>query len=487
MESLLTKVKNKFSNLLQISPKKHKYLMEKLNNNKKNITNKIYNDFIITKIPPEGILLKTQGIYKFDRNIEWHPSSDSIGITIISENIILDLNCFSFTCINPNNFETIGIKAFNSTNLEIKNGNIIGMGLSGVNAEICKNVLFRCLIIENITTNNIIKYTTPTGFKVSLSQNIKISRCVVRNINVRVGNFTGFDIVESINSKICNCVIYKVKNLDGALVGYSQFLCFNSIMKKCHALNLQTFFNGNKNTQGHTCIGFSPFFSEKLDITNCCAKNIIGNCDDAHGFSMFVCEGPILIKECIVDNVLDGFGQNTGAKATGIEIYSSDVLVTDCVASNIKAINPQDKQCTGFSVSGNLIGGEAKNVKFYNCKAINVNVYDKNGNYNSCIGYGIGFGSPPDPRIEFQVPCSDITYENCYAKNCQVGFDSWWQKNSNWKNLYICKCGISILNINNSQRTVSCNICSECNPPQVVTLNNKAENNHFKNIKAVYN
>jgi len=487
MTQFLTKVKNKFSSLLEINPKKHSFLIKKLNmDNNKCVGKKIQEGFTISEIPPEGILLNKSGTYQFDRNIDWYPTSDSIGICIISENITLDLKCFSFRCINPNNFETTGIKAFNSTNLQIKNGRIIGMGLSGVNAEICKNVLFRCLTVEKITTNNIIKYTTPTGFKVSLSENIKISRCVFRNTTVRVGNLTGFDIVESINSKISNCIIYKVNNLDGALVGYSQFLSFNSLMKNCYALNLQTFFDGNTNTQGHTCIGFSPFFSEKLDIINCFAKNIIGTCDDAHGFSMFVCEGPILIKECIVDNVQDGVGQNTGAKATGIEIYSNDVLVTDCVASNIKAINPQDKQCTGFSVSGNLIGGEATNVTFYNCKAINVNVYDQNGNYNSCIGYGIGFGSPPDPRIEFQKSCSNITYENCYAKNCQVGFDSWCQKNSLWKNLCTCNCGISILNINNSQRTVSCNICSECNPPKVVTLDNKAENNEFINIKAIY-
>jgi len=73
------------------------------------------------------------------------------------------------------------------------------------------------------------------------------------------------------------------------------------------------------------------------------------------------------------------------------------------------------------------------------------------------------------------------------CKNCQVGFDSWWQKNSLWKNLKTCNCGISILNINNSYRTISCNICSECNPPKVVTLKNIAENNTFINIKAVYN
>jgi len=483
----MEKIKNKLSRLFEINPKKHSFLIKKLDTGAKCVEQKIQVGFIISEIPPEGILLNKSGTYSFDRNIDWYPIKDTIGICISSKNVTLDLKSFSFRCINPNNFETIGIKAFSSNNLEIKNGKIIGMGLSGVNAELCNHVLFKSLIVKNINTNNIVKYTTPTGFKTSFSENIKISKCVVCDISVRVGSFSGFEIAESINSKLSKCVVNKVKNLDGAAVGYSQFLSIISSMKCCKAMNMQTFFNGNTNTQGHTCIGFSPFFSVKLQIINCSVKNIIGTCDDAHGFSMFVCEGPIFIKDCSVDNVQDGVGKNTGAKSTGIEIYSSDVLVTDCTVANIKAINPQDKQCTGFSVSGNLIGGEATNVKFYNCKAKNVNVCDENGNYNSCLGYGIGFGSPPDPRFEFQVPCSNITWEKCYAENCQVGFDSWWQKNSLWTNLCTFKCGISILNMNNSQRTVSCNTCSECNPPKVITLDNVAKNNVFNNIKATYN
>jgi len=486
--TLLDNVKSKFSSLLGIYPEKHKYLNEKLKKNTINYDkNKIQDGFIISEIPPEGILINKPGNYKLNKNIKWFPISNTIGIFILSENVILDFNGFSLTCINPKKYETIGINAFESDNLEIKNGKIIGMGLSGVNAELCKNINFESLTVENINTNNIAKYTTPTGFKVSLSEDIKISKCLVRNICVRVGTFSGFEIVSSLNSIISNCEITKAKNLDGAMVGYSQFLSFNSLVEKCNAIDLQSFFNGNSNTQGHTCIGISPFFSEKLTFKDCKVANIIGTCDDAHGFSMFVCEGPILIKGCSVNNVQDGVGKNTGAKATGIEIFSNNTVVTDCIVSNIKAINPQDKQCTGFSVSGNEIEGEAKNVKFYNCKAININVCDKNGKYNSCLGYGIGFGWAPDPRKLFQKACSNITYENCCAKNCQVGFDSWWQKNSLWKNLKTCNCGISILNINNSYRTLSCNICSECNPPKVVTLKNIAENNTFINIKAIYN
>ena len=188
----------------------------------------------------------------------------------------------------------------------------------------------------------------------------------------------------------------------------------------------------------------------------------------------------ILVKDCCVNNVKDGIGQNTGAKSTGIEVYGSGVVVEDCCVSNISAINPQDKQCTGFSCA------LADGVKFMNCKAVNVNVYDENGNQNSCIGYGTGFGWAPDIRPEFVFPSINILYEKCCAKNCQVGFDSWYHIDSTWKNIGTCCCGISVLNLNKSQRTLSCNPCSECNPPVVETLTNVAKGNKFMNVKAKY-
>ena len=55
--TLLDNVKSKFSSLLGIYPEKHKYLTENLKKNKINYDkNKIQDGFIISEIPPEGIL-----------------------------------------------------------------------------------------------------------------------------------------------------------------------------------------------------------------------------------------------------------------------------------------------------------------------------------------------------------------------------------------------------------------------------------------------
>ena len=125
---------------------------------------------------------------------------------------------------------------------------------------------------------------------------------------------------------------------------------------------------------------------------------------------------------------------------------------------------------------------QCKNIDTTLCYAF----YDENGNQNSCIGYGTGFGWAPDPRPEFIFPSKNILYENCCANNCQVGFDSWYHIDSVWKKICACCCGISVLNLNNSQRTISCNACSECNPPIVITLTNVAKGNKFINVKATY-
>ena len=86
-----------------------------------------------------------------------------------------------------------------------------------------------------------------------------------------------------------------------------------------------------------------------------------------------------------------GFNKNTnqGAKATGFEIFgntdiiTNNVLIDRCLATDIIANNPEDKQCAGFTTA------LCDNVSFIKCTSKN----------NRCInGNAIGFGWAPDPR-----------------------------------------------------------------------------------------
>jgi hypothetical protein len=120
-----------------------------------------------------------------------------------------------------------------------------------------------------------------------------------------------------------------------------------------------------------------------------------------------------------------------------------------------------------------------------------VRVINAHGKEHAHLGYGTGFGWAPDPRPIFAVPAVGITYKNCTAKNCQVGFDSWYHKNSVWENILSDCNKIPVLNQPNAKRTLSGNPCSECGcsqtgcypNPLVVTLTNVADNNTFTNVK----
>jgi hypothetical protein len=201
--------------------------------------------------------------------------------------------------------------------------------------------------------------------------------------------------------------------------------------------------------------------------------------------SIFICDEAV-INKCQVTNVLDGAGPaQIGAKATGIEVYASNVKVSECYVNNISAINPEDKQATGFSCA------LCTNVEFIKCTAENVNVYDENGNQNSCLGYGTGFGWAPDPRPEFIGAATHVHYKHCTAKDCQVGFDAWYHIDSVWEHIHSINNGISVLNMIPSQRTYTCDACSECGcqqtgcypSPHTVTLDNIASNNKFLHVK----
>lgn len=294
------------------------------------------------------------------------------------------MNHYSLFCINFDNLETVGISVLNSSGVQIINGTIDTIGYRGVECIYCSNSFLHNIVINGITTKNSMENVIPTGIYLEMCEYMDIYNCIVKNVNINVRTFSGFFSFGVFGLGITKCKVENVKNQDGACAGFQMFLCMEVVLKQCSSLDLQTFYKGVTNTIGHTCIGFLPFFCFDLKFKCCEAKNIIGTCDDAHGFSMFVCLGPIILNNCIVDNVQDGVGENTGAKSTGIEIYSSNVVVYNCHVSNISAINPQDKQCSGFSVSGAL-GVPAEFVRFKDCSVKNVNVVDENGNQSSYL------------------------------------------------------------------------------------------------------
>lgn len=439
---------------------------------------------IIATLPPNGIVISTPGTYVLGNDIYWNPSGDGQAILILSNNVILDLQNHKLeSALTP--YNTVGVVASSISNLIIKNGTISNMALGGIQCDNCTNILIKHLKVDGLNLENTANYTVPVGILVTSSENVHIHKCLVKNINVRTGSTAAIQLTKTIDSKISHCFISNLLNRDGACTGIGHLLCDIAEVKSCTLDNIRSQFINNLNTEGHTAIGLIPVLSTNLLIKNCKISNITGSCDDAHGMSLFECLGAV-VKKCTIENVVDGIGAaQTGAKATGIEIYSSGVKVIKCCVKNISAINPQDKQAAGFSCA------QCLGVEFLRCCVENVNVYDENGGQSASIGYGIGFGWAPDPRVEFILPAVGILYKNCIAKGCQVGFDSWFHIDSVWTNIYSICNEIPILNLNQPPRTVSCNPCSECGclqvgcypVPTTTTINNIAQNNLFLHVK----
>lgn len=442
---------------------------------------------VITEIPSGGIVISVPGTYVFENDIKWNPSGAGQAILIEANDVVLDLQDHTLES-SITQFNTTGILGVLSANLTIKNGTIKNMALGGIKCEGCATLLIKNMTIDGLNLANTVTYTVPVGILVDTCVNVFINKCTVKNIDVTTGSTAAIQVTATIASKVSNCTVTNLINRDGACTGIGHLLCDLAEVKSCKIDNLQSEFIDNLNTEGHTAIGLIPVGSTNLKISHCTISNITGCCDDAHGISLFECVDAV-VKRCKIKNVVDGVGAaQTGAKATGVEVYASGVKIIKCTAKNIMAINPQDKQATGFSCA------QSTGVKFIRCHAENVSVIDQFGAQNPSLGYGTGFGWAPDPRPEFIVPAVNVLYEHCTAKKCQVGFDSWFHIDSVWKDVYSDGNGIPVLNQNNSQRTLSCDACSECGclqtgcypTPRTVTIDNVAANNTFKNVKVKF-
>jgi len=437
---------------------------------------------VISSIPAQGIVLSTPGTYTFADNLTWTPQATaSVAITISSNDVVLDMGNFSLTAVAPDNSQKIvGIYVGSSASgVTIQNGSLVSLCYCGICAETVGALTIQNVTVSglNYTQKDILtsghKLECPAGIHIDTASAVTLVDCVVQGNTVTADSSAGVQILRTPFGSVTGCQVSNLINNDGSVQGYSYILSSEIATRNCQADHFQSQFGGNVTTPGHTVIGFVPIFCTNLAFENCTASNMTGCCDDCHGMSVFLDTG-VTVVNFKADTVVDGAPPyNTGAKATGLEVYGASVFVANCTAENIKAIHPQDLQGTGFSVWGSNIG-------LVNCVASNVVVCDENGNKNPALGYGTGFGWAPDPRPEFRnVGAYDVQYVGCSAGDCQVGFDTWYHVNSIWLNVSSTNCGIAILVQPGASRTLSCNPCSECSPEMSATITNIAAGNSY--------
>lgn len=451
---------------------------------------------LISDIPPQGIIISTPGTYVFTNDIYWTPTAPlAVGITVTVSNVCIDLNNHKFNCFAVN-LLSVGILSLNSNSLSVKNGEIKYMGLIGVASIGGKDIRYSNVKIIGLTLNN--PAFPGLGIIAVTCENVRFYDIAIADISITGLALAGILLDEVKDSRFIKCDFSNLKNEAGLCAGITYIMCNGSSIKHIKINNLATGSTDNLLAPGHTAIGIVPFQSENLKINKCWIKDIIGGCDDSHGISLFVVKNAV-VKNCYVENVIDGLS-GVGAKATGIEVYTftdiqdttltretvrppGNILIKNCHVRNIIAINPGDKQAAGFSVAGS-------SVKFEDCTAENVAVFDENKKQNM-DSFGVGYGWAPDIRDMFIYPAYKVEYINCKAINCQVGFDTFYHINSTWNNIVSCNNGINIMLLKCNSRILFCNQCSECPDVPIgqfkyVTIDNIARCNEINNIETKY-
>lgn len=429
----------------------------------------------ITSIPTQGITISQPGNYSLGQSLTWSaPAAACAAITITCDNVTLDLGGYTLTASVPDNSQqVVGILVQGGTGVTIGNGTLASMCFYGICAENVTDLAIVNVTVDGMSFSNLtLRDACPAGIHVDNGSNLTINGCTVQGMDVTADSSAGIQVLQMNGGGVSGCQVSNLTNHDGSAQGYSYILCYELATANCSADTLVTHFGGNILTTGHTSIGFVPIFCVGLIFEACSANNITGCCDDAHGMSIFL-DVLVVVDSFTATNVTDGVTPtNTGAKATGLEVYGALVEVANCTVSNIKAIVPQDLQSAGFSAWG-------AGINFQSCSATNVTVAGPDGKPDTTYGNGVGYGWAPDPRCMFNAPAVNVSYQNCSATDCQVGFDSWYHIDSIWQDVSYPGCTTGILEGYGGQRTISGNQCSECNPPFAVILTNIASGNTF--------
>jgi len=431
-----------------------------------------------SSIPKEGWIINASGTYSMTGSCSWTPASPGAAITIQAENVVLDLGGFTLSIQASTETKAEiynGIRVSSSLNVTVHNGTISGANLYGFQADLVDTVKLGKLKISHIKyTNQSAAFATPSGIFMGLCTNIRISDCVVSNIDVLAASCAGIQLIACWRGTVKDCSISQLNNEDGGAQGFSYLLCeqINTTNGSCRYFT--TKYQGLTNTSGHTSIGFIPILSKQLLFDGCTSTGITGCCDDAHGMSLFLVK-EVTVNNFVANGVTDGPAPyNTGAKATGLEVYGDNITVNNSRVSNIHATVPQDLQAAGFSAWGDTI-------IFNVCQADHVRVLNTDGLPDTTLGYGTGYGWAPDPRKTFNhTVAKNVQYNDCTSSSCQLGCDTWNHINSVWCNFKDITCGRRCLNLPaGATRVLSMNKCSEqpSDEPGSVTITNQAANN----------
>ncbi|MEL7114393.1 MAG: right-handed parallel beta-helix repeat-containing protein [Pseudomonadota bacterium] len=433
---------------------------------------------VITEIPAAGLWINQPGTYRLGKDVTWTPDgSGQAAIVIAADNVTLDLGGHALKVVLGDDSQQIAsILVLGAANVTILNGSLLDAGFRGIWARGAHGLTVSDMLISGVTFNNLtLRGASPAGVFAHQCSNVAIEKTTVQYMYCTSDVLSGIMLLEVTDSSVTDCTVSNLTNYDGSVQGISCYQSANIAWLRCLSIKLQSFFNGNIRTGGHTVLGFMPCLSVSVSVTACSAVEMIGSRDDCHGMSIFICAA-VEAKTFTATGVVDGPAPYlTGAKSTGLEVYGWGITVEACTVSDIRATVPQDRQAAGFAAWGS-------GLSFTGCKASNVQVLDAAGKPDTTLGYGVGFGWSPDIRpVLSTTPAEGVLYTDCTAEGCQVGFDTFNHVKSVWTHATAKDCGVDILKADMQPKTrmLSADPASECNPPVVTTVTNQATGNAF--------
>lgn len=456
----------------------------------------------IHSIPPGGLSLDKAGqTYVLANDIVWQPEGDGAAITIVADNVKLDLNGYSIKCLpaaDGSTYKTIGVFAskfselvaepasldsfekvfgkaigdpfedtladlikdlmsiFTLEGVRICNGHLGGFGEAGITALLCAELNISAVDVADIGKVSLKSIGGINfGIGVIAAQKVNIDRCSVSNVTGLCESLFGTMLAVCTEATVVKSTVGDLHNFDGVVTGHVAVLSSHIQVTGCSSGHLRSNNFGFVSSPGRTVLGFMPTYVSNIVYTDCSAQDIFGCCDDCHGMSLFYVN-TATVDGFAAKGVTDGTQTDTGAKATGLEVYGDNVTLSNVHVSDITAICPQDLQSTGISLWGAVLSLTA-------CTAANVKVLDTTLSANINNGLGVGFGWAPDLRWPLSViPAAIVSYTDCEATGCQVGFDTWKHKAAVWEDCNASDCEIDFLvQPVGAERTLVMNRCSE--------------------------
>lgn len=387
-------------------------------------------------IGPDGYVINKPGHYCLTENIAWAAdalSSNPVAISILASNVTLD--CLGYTIVDINNVVGASIIKIDGSNVTVKNG-IFQCRSTALLAESLSTLEFvtvqNCIAIA-LGNDSVSAYSFLNCSNVTLEDcyGSAITAPPTDTLYVSPAYSYFFLGINGCTLKNCTSIAESTQTEASAFVIFDSS---NFIIKDCFATA----------TGAQTTCGFLTSHSPQLLFENCIATDITGLCADAHGFAIYLECSNSELRGCIATGVTSAGVDGYGEKGDGFEIYTShNITLTDCIAQDITAINSGRHEAAGYS-----LGATCSNITYENCKAKNIQCIENDSYRGTSPGFSYGFGPAIDPRNGSNhgtvYPQYNTVWRNCISEGNSatvpqngLGFDLYGQINATMINCII--------------------------------------------------